>query len=430
MADWRTGWSHLLRSPDDAVRLVEPGDNLFLPFSQGQPPTLVAALVEQRHRFVPAVSVWTAAASFGAFDFAGPECAGFFQARLVHPGRLNAAVEAGRAAYVPVDNVDLCRLLDQGVFACDVAFVHVSPPDEDGYCSLGLSVGPAPAMLRAARRVVAQINPSMPRTFGETTVHMSRFDAAVISDTPLQEWSGVSAPHSAIERAVADNVARLVPDGASLQTGIGSLADAVLTSVTGRRGLRVRSGMISDGVLSLLEAGALASADAGPVIRTGSAIGTNRFYRWTHENPLLSMESTETIHGQAPDDPSFTAVNSAIEVDLTGQANIEALRGRLIGGVGGQLRFMLAAGESEGGRSILALPSVSRDGRTSRIRARLTEVPIGTPRSAIHFIVTEQGVADLQGRTLEERAEALVAVAHPDLRASLREEFRSGPGPF
>jgi len=418
--DWRTSWSHLIRSADDAVRLVEPGDHLFMPFSHGQPPALVAALVEQRERFNPPVSVWTGAASFGSFEFAEERCAEFLQPRLVHPGRLTAAVAAGRAAYVPVDNVDLCRLLDQSIFPCDVVFVHVSPPDEAGDCSLGLSVGPALAMLQAARKVIAQVNPSMPRTFGESMVNMSRFDAVVAEEAPLKEWGVASSAVSPVERAVADNVAKLVPSGASVQTGIGSLADAILASIAGKRELRIRSGMISDGVLSLISAGAIATEGGAPTVRAGSALGTKDLYRWAHENPVLSMDSTETTHGGAASDRAFTAINSAVEVDLTGQANIEALGGKLIGGVGGQLRFMLAAGESPGGRSILALPSVSRDGKHSRIRARLTDVPIGTPRSAIHFIVTDQGIADLQGRTLEERVDAVLAVSHPRFRDTLR----------
>lgn len=430
MTDWRTTWAHLLTTADDAVRLVESGDNLFLPFSQGQPPALIAALVAQCGRFERPVQIWTAAASFGVFDFADPACAGHLHARLVHPGQLRTAVAEGRASYVPIDNVDLCRLLDQRLVPCDVVLVHVSPPDDAGFCSLGLSVGPAPAMLRAARRVIAQINPNMPRTFGDSLVHMSRFDAVVEAATPLREWQGVGAPASPLEVEIAENVARLITDGSAVQTGIGSLADAVLTAITHKRRLTIRSGMISDGVRALVDSGALASDGDGAPIHTGSAIGSRDLYGWAHENPLLSMDSTESLHAQASREPGFTAVNSAVEVDLTGQANIEALNGRLIGGVGGQLRFMLSAGDSEGGRSILAMPSVSNDGRCSRVRARLTDVPIGTPRSAIHYVVTEHGIADLQGRNLEERAEAIVAVADPQFRSALRHEFDEGPGPF
>lgn len=407
---------------EEAVSLVRPGDSVMLGFSHAQPPALIRELVRQRERFVPPVVVWTGAASFGSFDFAAAEHAEFFRTRLVHPGQLQQAVSEGSASYVPIDNVDLCRLLDQRLVRCDVALVHVSPPDERGHCSLGLSVGPVQAMIRAADRVIAQVNPLMPVTGGEASVPLSSFDAVIEAPEPLMEWKGVGRPPSDVERAIGANVARLVPDGATLQVGIGSLADAVLQSLTGRRDLRFRSGLVSDGARELAEAGALDRSVDAP-IRTGSVIGSRSLYAWADRNPMLALETTETLHRSASRDSAFTAVNSALEVDLTGQVNVESLAGRLVGGVGGQLRFMLSAGDSPGGRAILALPSTSRDGRFSRIKARLVDVPIGTPRSAVHYVVTEHGVADLQGLSLEERAIELARIADAKFRDALLREW-------
>ena len=421
MVDRRSEWGHLRTSSEEAIARIEPGEWLVFPFSNGQPAHLIRELVAQKERFDPKVTICTSAAALGVFDHVEPEAAPYFRTLLIHPGRLQSAVADGRAEYLPVDNIELCRLLDQGRLRCDTALVQVTPPDRDGRCSLGLSVGPVRAILRVARRVIAQINPHIPRTTGESLIPITRFDAVVEAAEPLAVWEGGGRPPTDIEQAIAQNVAGLIEDGATLQVGIGSLADAVLAGVVGKRRLRIRSGLISDGVMKLAEADALEEGPQ-PSIHAGSVIGSQDLYRWMEDNPLVSMESTETLHHQAMADPKFTPINSALDVDLSGQVNVERLGRRLVGGVGGHLRFMAAAGDSPGGRAILALPSTSRDGSVSRIKAALGNTPIGTPRSLIHYVVTECGVADLQGRTLKEREEALLAVAHPDHREQLRHE--------
>lgn len=426
MNDWRTTWGSALRSVDDAAGLVAPGDVLAIPYSNGQPPALIRALVAQKERLVPPVDVYTGAASLGVFDYAEPDAHPYFHVRLLHPGRLRQAVAAGRAEYIPVDTMEFCRLLDEGIVPVDTAFVHVTPPDEDGFCSLGLTGGIAQAIVRRARRVIAQVNPNMPETCGESRVHASRFAAMAEAATPLIEWSGVKTAPSDIDRAIAANVARLVSDGATLQVGIGSLADAVLQAVSGKRRLRVLSGLVSDAVERLANEGALDAADEG-ALQTTAVIGSHGLYAWCHRNPTVRVLSTETLHRATVDAPRFTAINSALDVDLTGQVNVEALGSRIVGGAGGHLRFMLAASESRGGRAILALPSTSRDGRISRIKARLQDAPIATPRSCVHFVVTEHGIADLQGKSLDERAEAVSAVADPRFRSDLRREAADWP---
>jgi len=215
-----------------------------------------------------------------------------------------------------------------------------------------------------------------------------------------------------------------VPEGASLQVGIGGLADAVLAASRNRKGLRVLSGLVSSSVAELAKSGSL-KTDDGPAIRTTAAFGSQELYRWAHRQEVLQVESTESLHRATYTVPRFVAVNSALDLDLTGQCNIEAIGNRLVGGVGGHLRFMMAASESPGGRGIVALQATSTDGRISRIKASLNNAPVATPRACVHYVVTEYGIADLQGKSLEGRAEALVAVAHPAFRAELRTAMKT-----
>lgn len=343
------------------------------------------------------------------------------------------AVAHGQADYVPVFLSEIPRMFRSGALPLDVALLHVSPPDHHGWCTLGVSVDVSRAAADSAPILIGQVNPNMPRSHGDGHVHVSRFAALVASNDPLPE--PVRPTLGVIEQAIGRNVAGLVPDGACLQLGIGAVPDAVLSALRGHSRLGIHTEMFSDGVRELVEAGVITGEnkviDTGDIV-AGFVMGSRRTYDFIDDNPSVRLLDVGYVNDPhiIRCNPNVVAVNSAIEVDVTGQVCADSIGIHQYSGVGGQMDFMRGAALSEGGRPIIALPSVTGSGR-SRISALLQPgASVTTTRSHVHFVVTEYGVARLHGRTLRERARSLIEVAHPEHRDELDRETRERFGPI
>ena len=415
------------------MSVVRSHDRVFVHTAAAAPQSLVAALtarspelhgVEMTHLHTEGAAPYVDAAHRGHFHTTS----------LFVGANVRGAVAEGDADYVPVFLSEVPALFRRGILPLDVALVQLSPPDAHGFCSLGVSVDASRAAVQCATRVVAEINPRMPRTHGDGIVHVDRIDLAVAVDAALPEHRGV--PADAVCTAIARHVAALIEDGATLQLGIGAIPDAVLGALDGHRDLGLHTEMFSDGVVTLVERGVITGArktvHPGKLVAT-FVLGTQRLYDFVHDNPQVAMLGADYVNDTAVirRNPKVTAVNSAIEVDLTGQVCADSIGTRQYSGVGGQMDFIRGASLSEGGRPIIALPSTTSGG-ASRIVAMLQPgAGVVTTRAHVHHVVTEYGVAQLYGRSLRQRARALVAIAHPDHREALEraawERFRRLP---
>lgn len=334
----------------------------------------------------------------------------------------------GNAEYVPSHLSEIPNLLRAGIPQLDAALLMVSPPDRHGMLSLGVEVLASLAAARCARRVIVQVNERMPYVFGNSFLHVSEVDAIVESSHELPEL--VPTEPSEVERRIADHIVGLIPEGATLQLGIGGIPNAVVSLLEGRDDIGVHSEMISDGVMHAFEAGVVTgrykTQHRGKIVTT-FCLGSRDFYAWLDENPAVEAHPCDHTNDpfQAAQNERLTAVNSAISIDLTGQVNADSIGHRIYSGVGGQVDFVRAASLSKGGRSIIALPSTARAGSVSRIVPRLAEgAGVVTSRADIHTVVTEHGVAELYGRSIRERIEALIGLADPRFRFELEQAVR------
>lgn len=410
----------------DLSRWIRPGDTVAVGQGCGEPLTLSAALVAQRHA-LGGVEVLLATVMSDTFR---PEHADAlrFRATAVTSGT-RALSASGAIDIVPSHYGDIDRQYAEGSLAADVVLVQVSPPGPDGRVTLGASHDALVSAIPRARTVIAEINRQAPRVQADVTFRLADFDAVIETDRPLVDLP--SAPFGDVERRIGAHVAALVPDRATLQLGIGSIPDAVLAQLADRRGLGFHSGMMTDRVVDLIECGAIDDAhkglDAGRAV-TGLLVGSERLYRFADDNPRLAVRRPAYTHGALvlARLARLFSINSAIEVDLSGQVNAESVAGRYLGTIGGQVEFVRGTRLSEGGRSVIALPSTQGAARTTRIVAKL-DGPVTTPRSDVDCIVTEWGVATLRGKSLAQRARALVAIADPMHREALeRAAFGTG----
>jgi acyl-CoA hydrolase len=356
-----------------------------------------------------------------------PEMARHFRHRALFIGpNAREAIEDGRADYVPVFLSDVPHLFSSGVIALDAVFVNATPPDVHGFSSLGTSVEAMLAAVRAAKTVIVQFNRSMPRTLGDSFLHVSDIDLAVEVDVPPYERA--VGEIGDIERRIGANVAELIPDGATLQLGIGAIPAATALFLRDKKDLGIHTEMFTDSVVDLVEAGAITGEakerNRGKIV-TSFVMGSRRLYEFIHDNPMVEMRpvdftnDTAVIRGFR----KMVAINSAIEVDLTGQVVADSIGHRMYSGVGGQMDFIRGAALAPEGRAIIALPSTAGGGRVSRITATLQPgAGVVTTRAHVRTVVTEFGVAELFGRSLHERAAALISIAHPDFRDRLRAE--------
>ena len=407
---------------ETAVARLRPGMRVLLPPGCGEPPALVGEICRQSHRLAGLTLIH--GIHLGDYPFARPEHDALRIATWHMSPRLQDARTRGRVEFVPIRYFDLVgAFAPGGAWAPDCVLVHAAPPDTGGYLSLGVS---ASVTLDAARRaplVIAQVNSRMPRTRGAGVLHRSEIDVWVDVDEPLLAYPPPAVGET--ERAIGRHVAALVPDGAVVQVGVGAIPQAVLEALGDHRDLALHS-LLVDAAVSLMERGAVTAARKSlhrGRCDVGEAMGTPRLFEAIHDEALVSMESAALTH-----DPSlvarldrFVSINSALEIDLTGQVTAESLGGRQVAGIGGQFDFVLGASRSAGGMSIIALPSTGgRDGAVSRIVSRLgAGAAVTTPRFVADWVVTEQGAARMKGLGETARATALIAVAHPRFRSDL-----------
>jgi acyl-CoA hydrolase len=401
----------------DLASLVRSGDRIVLGQACGEPTTLVEALIEQGAA-IGGLSAFIATSFSGLFKPASADS--FALTSMGAIGALREMAKANRLGVIPCHVGQVGPMISEGLIGCDVAFVQVSPPDAQGNHSYGLISDHVEAMIARARVVVAEVNERAPFTFGPM-LHASRIHQAVLTSREPVQVS--PAPIGEVDAAIARHAAEFIGDGAVIQTGVGAVPDAILRLLRDRRDLGVHSGMMGDGLVDLVEAGVVTNArkeaDRGVSI-TGALIGTQRLYDFAHRNTAIRMCSTDYTHGGAvlAGINGLVAINSALEVDLTGQVNAEQSGDAYLGGTGGQVDFGRAAVRSQGGRSIMALPATAKNGAVSRIVMTLSG-PVTTARSDIDVVVTEFGAAELKGRTLAERARRLVAIAHPKFQSAL-----------
>jgi acyl-CoA hydrolase len=412
-------------SAAEAVAGIRSGDQIYLQCAAATPEVLLAALVARAPELHDVAVVHLHIE--GPAPHLAPEMAGHFRHRALFVGpNARAAVNEGRADYVPVFLSDVPRLFRRGLLPLDALFLNVTPPDRHGFCSLGTSVEAVPAAMSAARTVIVQLNPALPRTLGESFIHVSAIDLAVEVNDPPHELKVPQIGET--ERRIGQFVAELVPDGATLQLGIGAIPAAVGAALGGKHDLGIHTEMFTDPVVDLVEAGVVTGArkerNRGKIV-CAFMMGSRRLYEFVNDNPMVEMRPVDFTNDTAVirTFSHMVAVNSAIEVDLTGQVVADSIGHRMYSGVGGQHDFVRGALLAESGRAIIALPSTAHD--RSRIVATLQDgAGVVTTRAHAPTIVTEWGVAELFGRSLHERAEALIAVAHPDHRDRLRHEAR------
>ncbi len=421
----QAGWRSRVVTAEAAASTVKPGDRVFLGSACATPRRLVRAL--ERLPDTPAGVRLFHFLTDGAVDELAGEPYTRFPHRVFYVGRdMRGIAPLGKLDYVPISVTRVPALLESGRLGVDVAFVQLSPPDEDGSCSLGVSVDVTASAVRHARRVIAEINPRMPRTRGETTVPASRIDLFVDVDEPVIEY--VHEPADGIAQEIARFVARLIDDGATLQIGLGRIPNEMLRYLTSRRDLGVHSDVITEPLLDLIEAGIVTggrkTSFPGKVVAS-YCMGTRRLYDFVDGNDLfhfLPIEKSSRPAAIAAND-QMVSVTQAFAIDLTGQVCADQFRGELYGGVSTQGDFMRGAAASRGGKAIVCLASTTDDGATSRIRPHLSAVEAVTiPRSDVHYVVTEYGTAYLFGATVRERAVALIEIAHPRFRDELLAE--------
>ncbi len=413
-------------SAEEAVSVVKSGDRVFVHSVAAAPARLLAALTARAPelRVVEIVSLHTE----GEAPYAAPEMQKSFRVNALFVGpNVRRAVEEGRADYLPVFLSEVPQLFRTGILPLDVALIHVSPPDRHGFCSLGVSVDVTRAAVQTARTVIAQVNPRMPRTHGDGLIHVDAIDYLVPVDEPIHEVP--PATLSEEETSIGRHCAELVDDGATLQLGIGAIPQATLASLGDHHRLGIHTEMISDGIVDLVEKGVVTGEakriHPGKIV-AGFALGSKKLYDFLDDNPLVVMldmayvNDTEVIRRN----PKVTAINSAIEVDITGQVCADSIGDRQYSGVGGQMDFIRGAALSEGGKPIIALPAVTSTGETRIVSNLKPGAGVVTTRAHVHFVVTEFGIADLFGKNLRQRAAAMIAIAHPAHRDALAAEAR------
>lgn len=419
---WQDQYRARKTTPQKAVQAVQSGHRVLLGTCCGEPQTLVEALIADRERLKQVELVTMLLGSRCEYSLPGME--GHFRLHTFRGERVvREAIRDGRADFVPCHLSEIPRLFTDGILPIDVALVQVSPPDSFGYCSFGISVDFTKPGAEEAGIIIAEVNDQMPRTLGDTFIHVSELDYIVETSRPLLILPPPNIGE--VEQAIARYVAEMIPDGSTLQLGVGAIPDAILRFLTGKKDLGIHSGMLSDGIIDLVDAGIITNRcknlNKGKMVVT-VLMGTENLYRFADNNPFLEMYPVTYTHdilvlGELE---NLVSINSALQVDLTGQINAEVAGGFQISGVGGQMDFVRGAARSPGGKSIIAIPSTAGEGRYSRIVPRLEpEAAVTTTRSDVQYVVTEYGVAELRGKSLRQRGEALAAIAHPRFRDQL-----------
>ncbi len=408
-------------SAEDAVAKIKSGDRVFLHTAAATPQRLIDAMVARAGELknVEIVSLHTE----GEAAYARPEYRESFRLNALFVGKnVRQSVQQGHGDSIPVFLSDVPSLFYNDILPLDVALVHVSPPDQHGYCSLGVSVDASLAAVQSAKLVIAQVNPNMPRTHGEGLLHASKIHAMVEVNDPLLE-----TPRHVmgdVEIRIGKHIASIVEDGATLQMGIGAIPDATLAALSGHRDLGIHSEMFSDGVVELVEKGVINGRKKKThreIIVASFLVGTRRLYDFVDDNPLVEMLPSDYVNDtrEIRKNPKVTAINSALEIDMSGQVCADSIGQKYYSGVGGQMDFIRGAALSKGGKPIIALPSTTRKGLSRIVPQLQPGAGVVTTRAHVQYVVTEYGIVNLHGKNLRQRAEALASIAHPDFREDI-----------
>jgi acetyl-CoA hydrolase len=416
-------WKDKIISAEEAARKVKSGQRVFLTGNCATPQWFIEALILRYQEVENVEIVQLLDLSPRAYNITA-DMAGHIRYNSVFIGpNIRQAVGEGLADFTPVRLSEIPLLFKRGRLPLDIAVIHVSPPDEHGYCSYGVEIGVTKSAAETATMVIAEVNPNMPRTLGDSFIHVSQIDYFIEVDYQLPQVASEQA--SATQNAIATHIAELIPDGATLQMGIGGIPDAVLRLLTNHKNLGIHTELFSDGVMEMIEAGIITNKaktlHTGKVV-AGFVLGTHKLYRYINDNPFFEFHPTEYVNDPyvIQRNDRMVSINSALEVDLTGQVCADSIGAKFYSGVGGQLDFVRGATRSKGGKSIIALPSTARNDTITRIVPALKPgAGVTTTRNDVHYIVTEFGVADLWGHTIAERVQALVNVAHPNFREDL-----------
>ena len=421
---WISKYTSRVVTAGDAVKYIKSNQRLFLTGNVSVPHKLLEALVDYAPNLENVEIIQ--ALTIGAQDYASPEMTGHLRINTIFVSEnVRGAVQAGRADFTPVLLSEFPLLFKQNILPLDVALIHVSPPDEHGFCSLGVEVGLTKSAAESAQLVIAEVNQKMPRTLGDSFIHVSKLDYMIPVDYELPDLAMSQDGPNEITRRIAEHCAELIPNEATMQMGIGAIPDAVLKHLYDKRNLGIHTELFSDGVIDLVEAGVITNAKKtlhpGKII-AGFIIGTKRLYKWVNDNPLIEFHPTEYVNDPfvIAQNDRMVAINSAIEIDLTGQVCADSIGPKLYSGVGGQLDFIYGASRAKSGVPIIALPSTAKDDQLSRIVPMLKQgAGVVTSRNHVRYVITEFGIADLYGKSIRQRATALINVSHPDFRDEL-----------
>lgn len=415
-------------SAEDAVKIIKSGDSLIVQPGCAVPLKLINAMVERKNELFD-VNIYHVLV-VGDLPYTKPGMEKHFKHKAFFMGKnTRTAINEGRAEFIPIFLSEVTLLFKKGRLKVDVALIHVSPPDEHGFCSFGVDVGNIKTPTELAKTVIAQVNTEMPRSLGDSFIHINKIDYIVENNEPIKELPQVD-PNSSPEiikiyDTIGERIASLIDDGSTLQMGIGAIPDSMMKYLMQKNDLGIHTEMFSDGLVNLVEMGVVngekKSLHTGKII-VGFVLGTKKTYDFINNNPVVEFHRQEYVNDPfvIAKNNKMIAVNSAIEIDLTGQVCADSIGTKLFSGIGGQVDFVRGAAHSEGGKPIIALPSVTKDGKISRIVPMLNPgAGVVTSRGDVHYVVTEYGIAYLFGKSIQERARALIEIAHPKFRDEL-----------
>lgn len=418
---------------DEAVKIVKSGDKILAHSNCAFPTVLIDALVRRKNE-LENIQIMHALA-VGEISYIAPGLEKIFRHNAFFVGEnTRKAVQEGRADFTPIFLYEMPLLFSKNIIKPDIAFIHISPPDEHGFCSFGVEVGLTKTGAEKAKIIVAQVNKNMPRTLGDSFIHINKISYIVEVDEQIAELPQggreTSPEVTEINKKIAYNISQLIDDGATLQMGIGAIPDFVLKYLSDRKGLGIHSEMFSDGTIELVEKGIITNEmktlHPGKIV-AGFVLGTKKLYQFINNNPMIEFHPQEYVNDPfiIAKNNKMTAINSAIEVDITGQVCSDSIGPKIFSGFGGQLDFIRGAARSEGGKPIIALASTTKDSKISRITPFLNPgAGVVTGRGDVHYVVTEHGYVQLFGKTLRERAQLLISIAHPKFRDGLIEYAR------
>jgi acetyl-CoA hydrolase len=425
---WMDSYKSKLCSPAEAVSFIKSNQRVYVHPGCAIPEVLVAAMTERYMELwnVEVVHILT----FGIAPYIEPEMEGHFRHNALFIGtNVRKAINAGRADFTPIFLSEVPSLFYKKILPIDVALIHVSPPDKYGFCSFGVGIECTKAAAETANLVIAQVNPQMPRTLGNSFIHIDKIDKCVLADVPIKEMNSkgetATSEELAVFREIGSHIADLIEDGSTLQLGIGCIPDAVLSFLGSKKDLGIHTEMFSDGMINLVENGIVTNErktlHKGKIIST-FVLGTRKLFDFLDDNPISEFLPSNYVNDPfiIAQNDKMIAINSAIEVDITGQVCADSIGSRLFSGFGGQVDFIRGAARSIGGKPIIALPATAKNGELSRIVPFLKRgAGVTTSRGDVHYVVTEFGVAELHGKSISQRAKALINIAHPKFREEL-----------